>query len=72
MRIVEWFGALTGLFGAGVLALNTSFSGWGFVGFLISNLAWIAYGIMARSWGLVTMQLGFTLTSVVGIYQWLG
>lgn len=71
MRAVEWFGSLTGLIGAAILALNTSFSGWGFAAFLASNFAWIAFGLANRSWGLVTMQVGFTATSILGMYRWL-
>ncbi|WP_245538816.1 hypothetical protein [Thiobacillus denitrificans] len=71
VRIVEWFGSLTGLLGAGLLALNADFSGWGFAAFLVSNFAWIAFGVMSKSWGLVTMQVGFTATSILGMYRWL-
>lgn len=72
MKVVEWFGSLTGLVGAGVLAMHTDYSGWGFAAFLVSNIAWIAFGVMGKSWGLVTMQIGFTATSIVGLYRWLG
>ena len=67
----EWAGSLTGLAGAGLLAMNTAWSGYGFLAFLISNLCWIAYGRMAGAKGLITMQLGFTVTSLVGIWRWL-
>lgn len=69
---VEWAGSLTGLTGAGLLALNNAWSGYGFIAFLISNGCWIAYGRMADARGLITMQLGFTVTSLVGIWRWLG
>lgn len=68
----EWAGCCSGLIGAGVLALNTTFSGWGFVLFLLSNFFWIAYGYMTKTKSLVLMQAGFTLTSVVGIWNWIG
>lgn len=68
---VEWLGSLTGLLGAGLLALNNAWSGYGFVAFLISNACWILYGRMARAKGLITMQLGFTATSMIGIWRWL-
>ena len=69
---VEWVGSLTGLLGAGLLATNSVWSGYGFVAFLFSNMCWIAYGRMAQARGLITMQVGFTVTSLVGIWQWLG
>ncbi len=40
-RAMEWAGATMGITGATLLATNTSFSGWGWIAFLGSNLAWI-------------------------------
>lgn len=68
---IEWLGSLTGLLGAGLLATNSDWSGYGFVAFLLSNACWIAYGRMIQARGLITMQIGFTATSLVGIWQWL-
>ena len=70
-HVFEWMGAATGVLGALLLAINTPWSGYGFVAFLASNLFWITYGCMRRAFGLVTMQLVFTLTSVIGISRWL-
>ncbi|MEW6283016.1 MAG: hypothetical protein AB1758_30665 [Candidatus Eremiobacterota bacterium] len=67
----EWAGALTGLLGAALLATNSDISGWGFVAFLVSNLFWIAFGLLNKTYGLLLMQAGFTLTSIVGVYRWL-
>lgn len=68
---VEWAGSLTGLLGAALLALNNAWSGYGFLAFLFSNVCWITYGRMTDAKGLITMQLGFTATSLIGIWQWL-
>ena len=67
----EWMGCFTGLIGAFMLALHTSYSGWGWVFFLVSNLLWIIYGLLARARALVLMQLGFGCTSLLGVSQWL-
>lgn len=69
--LLEWGGSLTGLLGAGLLALNASISGLGFVAFLVSNLVWIGFALSIRAYGLLFMQLGFTVTSLVGISRWL-
>lgn len=69
-KLVEWSGAILGLVGSLLLALNVHVSGYGFVAFLASNLCWLVFGIKSRAWGLVTMQVGFTLTSLMGIYNW--
>jgi hypothetical protein len=48
MMQTEWVGCAFGLMGAAMLALNTRFSGWGFVFFLfflLSNICWIRYGV---------------------------
>jgi hypothetical protein len=68
---LEWSGAITGVIGAGLLATNTSMSGFGFIAFLISNLFWIAFAITKRSYGLLSMQVLFTATSLLGVYRWL-
>lgn len=68
--IVEWTGAILGMLGSLLLALNIAISGWGFAAFLTSNICWLVFGIRNRAWGLVTMQLGYTVTSLTGIYNW--
>ena len=54
-----------------MLALNESFSGFGWIAFLVSNIAWLVYGRLMRVHSIVLMQLVFTATSLVGIYRWL-
>lgn len=71
IAILEWTGCLTGLCGAALLALKNRYSGWGFALFLVSNVAWIAYGIATHANGLIVMQIGFTITSALGIWNWL-
>jgi hypothetical protein len=69
-KVVEWSGAGLGLLGSYLVACKSDISGYGFVAYLISNLFWLVFGIRSRAWGLVTMQLGFGATSVIGIYNW--
>lgn len=71
IQTLEWLGALLGLLGAGLLAANTNFSGWGFLAFLLSNACWIAFGLLTHAYGLIAMQIGFSVTSVVGLFRWL-
>lgn len=70
-KFYEWGGAMTGMAGSTLLALHVAISGYGFLLFLASNLFWLGYGIRTRAWGLVTMQLGYALTSTIGVYRWL-
>jgi len=69
--ILEWLGCITGVIGAFLLALNNEWSGWGFVAFLLSNVFWIAFGVLKKTHGLITMQLVFTITSLLGVYRWM-
>jgi hypothetical protein len=69
--IFEWVGAGLGLVGAALLSLNLKASRYGWLFFLLSNFAWTAYGIRTDAYGLVAMQVGFTLTSLLGVYRWL-
>lgn len=70
LPVLEWSGAVFGLMGAFLLSLNISFSRYGWPLFLLSNFMWIGFGIVTEAWGLVFMQVGFTLTSVNGLVQW--
>ena len=67
---VDWFGSLTGLAGAAMLASNTVISPYGWVMFFLSNIAWISHGVKTKTWALVLMQTGFIVTSTVGIVRW--
>ncbi len=69
---MDWLGSTLGLAGAALLAANTTGSEYGWLLFLLSNVAWIIHGVRARTWSLVTMQAGFTGTSMLGIWRWIG
>ena len=68
--IAEWSGAITGLAGSALLAWKGPRAKYGFVAYLISNLCLILFGVQTHAWGIVTMQLGFTMTTVVGLRKW--
>ena len=70
VNVLEVVGCVTGLAGSALLALRTRHSGYGFVAFLVSNLAWMGYGVQTNAWGLVVMQAGFTVTTVLGLWRW--
>ena len=71
LTVLEWGGAVGGAAGALLLACNNRWSGYGFVLFLLSNFAWIAYGLLAAQKGIVFMQVVCTGTTLVGIWRWL-
>lgn len=71
LTVLEWTGAAMGASGALLLAFNNRWSGYGFVLFLASNVAWIAYGVLSSAYGLVSMQIVCTGTSLLGVWRWL-
>ena len=68
---LQWIGCVVGVLGAYLLALNNRRSGWGFVSFLMSNVCWMAFGLLTKAPGMVFMQVAFTATSLLGIYRWM-
>lgn len=66
-----WLGCATGVAGAAILAAHATWSGWGFVCFLISNVAWFFYGRITGSNAQIVMQVGYSVTAAIGIVRWL-
>ncbi len=63
----EWTGSIFGLLGAFLLATHTSVSRYGWVAFLLANLATLAFAVSIGAYGLLVQQVGFTVSSVLGI-----
>lgn len=66
---LEWLGSVISLIGAFLLAINISWSRYGWVAFLIANFVMIGWGLTIHAHGFVMQQLGFTITSLIGIYR---
>lgn len=69
--IAEWLGCLTGVIGSLMLAAKHRKAAWAFVLYFISSCSWILYGVMTEAPGLITMQIVFVGTAIIGIYTWL-
>lgn len=67
---LPWAGCWLGIVGATLVALNIKISSWGFVFFLFSNVAWIAFALLTSVHSLSTQHFYFSLTSLLGIYRW--
>lgn len=67
---LEAAAAAFGLVGAWLLATKGQHAAWGWWAFLASNVGWIAFGWIRRHWFLLLQQLGFTASSLWGIYTW--
>jgi nicotinamide riboside transporter PnuC len=70
MKLVSWLGSVAGLIGAAMLCLKLEYSGFGYLFFLASSICWLVVSYQARNWSLITLQLGFTATNVIGIARW--
>lgn len=70
LELMEWVAAGLGLLGAGLLATNSRWSAYGWLAFLGSNVRWITYAQQLAAWGLLAQQVGFTATSVLGVWRW--
>lgn len=69
--VIEMLSALCGLSGSLVLALRGKHAGWGWVLFAFSNAGWISFGNGHKHWFFVAQMVGFSVTSAIGIWQYL-
>lgn len=71
MFLIEIISSLLGMVGALLLATRSRYAGWAFVAWFISNVGWIVFGASNQHWFFIVQQAVFTVTSVIGIWQWL-
>ena len=69
--IVEWSGCATALARRRIAIGPHGIFGIRMDIVLLSNCFMGAYGVLIRSKGLIILQAGFTVTSVIGIANWL-
>ena len=68
---IKWTATGAGILGALLVASNVSISGWGFVLFLVSSLAWTGIGLQMREPSLAALNVTFTAINVLGVVRWL-
>lgn len=66
---MEWIGSLSSLLGAFLIATHSEFSQYGWIAFIIANLALITFSVAIKRYGLLLQQVGFTVTSLLGLYH---
>ena len=69
LDFLEWTGSFFGLAGAFLLATRTRFSRYCWLAFLSANLALIGFALGIGRYGLLVQQIGFMVTSLLGIYR---
>lgn len=68
--MIDFFGMALSLGGAALLASNVRVSAWGWVLFLLSNLAWIAYALANGPLTLAVQHVAFLATSLLGVWRY--
>lgn len=68
---VELFSMVCALLGSLVLALKGKHAGWGWVLFACSNAGWIVFAQGYGHWFFLMQQIGFSITSAIGIWTYL-
>jgi hypothetical protein len=63
--------AITGLAGALLLASGARWAAFGWLAFLGSNVAGIAFAAFTGHYWLLAQQIGFTCTSLLGVWNWI-
>ena len=69
--LVEIFASTCGLLGSLALALQGRRAAWGWVLFAFSNVGWLVFGFGYGHWFFLLQQIGFSITSAIGIWNWL-
>lgn len=69
--VVEIIAACCGLIGSLLLALKGESARWGWMFFMLSNVGWLAFSYGFGHWFLLVQQIGFSITSAIGIWKWL-
>ena len=69
--LVEIFASACGLLGSLALALKGRHASWGWVLFAFSNVGWLVFGFGYGHWFFFIQQIGYSITSAIGIWNWL-
>ena len=69
VEFFEWSGTVLSLIGAASLAVNCRYSPLGWFAFLLANFCLLAMAILIDRHGLQLLQVGFTFTSLLGIWR---
>ena len=69
--LVELLAMAFGLLGSLLLALKGRSAAWGWVLFAASNIGWLSFAHGHGHVFLFIQQIGFSITTLIGIYTWL-
>lgn len=69
--MIEIIATACGLLGSLVLSLKGNRAAWGWLLFAMSNVGWLAFSFGHSHWFMFLQQIGFSITSAIGIWKWL-
>ena len=71
--VFGWYASLSGMLAAIVIASNLGrqVTGWGFVLFTTSSVAWIVAGLRDGEQALLWQNIVLFMTNLLGVYRWL-
>jgi hypothetical protein len=70
---VKWFASISGMVAALMVSLDSGrrITGWGFVLFVFSSIAWIASGLLDEEGALTTQNFVLFAINLLGVYRYL-
>lgn len=69
--MIEIIATACGLLGSLVLSLKGNRAAWGWLLFAMSNVGWLAFSFDHSHWFMFLQQIGFSITSAIGLWNWL-
>ena len=68
LDLLQWPAMVITVTAAGLVASRSAKKrAWGFWVFIASNVAWIAWGLHARAWALIVLQLALATLNIRGV-----
>lgn len=73
INALKWFASGSGMIAALMVSLDSGrrVTGWGFVLFVGSSIAWIAGSALTRDWALGTQNIALFAINLFGVYRYL-
>lgn len=73
VEILKWGASISGMIAAMMVAvdLGRRITGWGFILFTFSSIAWIISGLLDQEGALATQNVVLFVINLIGIYRYL-
>lgn len=68
---IEWFGSLLSISGGLLMASNHKLSPLSWISWTIANSTILILTIYTQQWGILFLQIGYTILNLYGCYTWL-